>query len=498
MGGTAKKIYIISYFSIISAFFYLFTFNSGYGYDALEYLVIGRSLLNGYPFYAFIPSKSWGIYYLVYFYLSLGNVANHYGISLLITLIFVSTLLVTFFIVKRKYNYRVAFLSSFLVGICGVFMELNFLEPEGLVYILGMLAFYFISKSVDRQHNSKLFIGGLLLGFGVSFKAVAGFYWLASAVFIFLWGYYKENEKTSGIIKKELILLSGFIIAVMIPTFYFLSLGKYSEHLEWTYLFPLFKYPQRLEGFHKLSIKIMWFFVLFPVIMAFSCKKTLRRKIYSNPDSLFILFLGLISLFSMFKTLAPHYVYPGATFLSIFVSAVLNEEINNRGVLSRDRILGLSVLIILLLCVISGYLYRPKAIRRFISINDYSREADLKRLINKYAPANKKVLFLGDPEFLYWISGKYPNIPFVHFSVQFTYVLKNRPDLLLNALNDPDLYLVEFNPYALGIEDMKFFKERKNLETIESFFENLRKHFVISDKNIAPYIFWTKRDLLNN
>jgi len=49
----------------VVALFYVFTYNSGYGYDALEYLVIGRSIAHGRPFYSLIPSKSPGIYYLI-------------------------------------------------------------------------------------------------------------------------------------------------------------------------------------------------------------------------------------------------------------------------------------------------------------------------------------------------------------------------------------------------------------------------------------------------
>src|SRR5205814_7835481 len=74
----------------------LFVYNSGYGYDALEYLVIGRSVKDGYSFYAFVPSKSWALYYLVAGYLWLPQASTHLGISLLITAILLLVCLVTY------------------------------------------------------------------------------------------------------------------------------------------------------------------------------------------------------------------------------------------------------------------------------------------------------------------------------------------------------------------------------------------------------------------
>src|SRR6267378_667276 len=70
------------------ALFFVFTYNSGYGYDALEYLVIGRALAHGQRFYSLIPSKSPGIYYLVAAILTFKVPANHYTVSALITLLF--------------------------------------------------------------------------------------------------------------------------------------------------------------------------------------------------------------------------------------------------------------------------------------------------------------------------------------------------------------------------------------------------------------------------
>jgi len=488
---------LILCFLIVSSVFYLFTFNSGYGYDALEYLVIGRSLLDGYPFYTFVPSKSLGLYYFVASFLLLGNVSNHYSISLLITLIFSSTLLFTFFIVRRKFNDRVALISSLLVGICGVFMDLNFLEPEGLVYIFGLLGFYCISNAVKRQRNRGLFIGGLWIGAGCSFKAVAGFYWLASAIFIFFWEYFIAHNKISDIIKKELIIFCGLSITIIMPIGYFALSGGLWEHLEWTYFFPLFKYPSHLHWFYKLYTKLLWFFILVPTVFIYSLRANLRKKIYSSPNNIFIMVLGFIFLIPLFKTQAPHYVYPGAAFLSIFSAVVIDEETKRRGARFSIRIPAFALLLIFFVCAISIYLYYPSAIKRLHSFSDYSYETYLKASIQKYVPSGKKVLYFRCDPFLYWISERYPNFPLVYLSVQGAYVLEKNPELLLRALGDPNLCLVEFNPELIDFIDSDFLKKKQNTLLLETFSKILNKRFVISDINFKPYVFWIRRDLLN-
>ena len=66
----------------------MFAFNSGYGYDALEYLVIGRSLVDGYHLYDFIPSKSFGLYGLVAGLLKTGLPLGHFSLSVVVAGLF--------------------------------------------------------------------------------------------------------------------------------------------------------------------------------------------------------------------------------------------------------------------------------------------------------------------------------------------------------------------------------------------------------------------------
>ncbi|WP_232325933.1 hypothetical protein [Spirosoma montaniterrae] len=53
---------LLLFLGLFGAIFFLFSYNSGYGYDAYEYLIIARTLDQGYQLYDFIPSKSYLLY----------------------------------------------------------------------------------------------------------------------------------------------------------------------------------------------------------------------------------------------------------------------------------------------------------------------------------------------------------------------------------------------------------------------------------------------------
>ena len=58
-----RRLVILTGLCFLISLFYLFTYNSGYGYDGLEYLVIARAISRGAQLYSFMPSKSPGVYF---------------------------------------------------------------------------------------------------------------------------------------------------------------------------------------------------------------------------------------------------------------------------------------------------------------------------------------------------------------------------------------------------------------------------------------------------
>src|ERR1017187_9853018 len=117
MGGLA--------FLLITLGFYIYTYNSGYGYDACEYLLIGRGLLDGFRISTFVLSKGWAIYAMTAAALALLPAADHTWISLVITVLFVLAVAGTWWIGRTLFGTAVATLSALLVAACAFFMEIN-------------------------------------------------------------------------------------------------------------------------------------------------------------------------------------------------------------------------------------------------------------------------------------------------------------------------------------------------------------------------------------
>lgn len=494
MDDRKKRNLVLANFAAVLFFFYLFVYNSGYGYDALEYLVIGRSLTDGHPFYAFVPSRSWALYYILALFFSIGNFFNHYAVSFLVTLIYAGIISATFFVVRKRSNYRCALISSILVGICGVFMELNFLISEGFVYIFGLLSFYYITKEINRLKREYLILAGLWIGIGCAFKTVALFYFMAGAFFIAFWHYLKMHKPIKNIVKGEFYFTLGLFTAIIIPALYFFFTNRGTDYFQWTYYFPMLRFPSNTEWFYKLYTKLLWFPVLLFLTFLISLKPKLRKTIYSNPNNMLLIFLGGFSSLALFKLQASHYLFPAAAFFSIYISEVWNIFLNHlRSEKNKVFIVSIIVLIIISF-VLSISLYRPSALKRLVEIKDYTKEERLKNILQKYVSKDENALFFKDSMYLYWVSERYPNIPFIHFDVQAKYGLEKYSKLLLNALEDPNLVLVEFNPKLINRKNISYFQIGENKNLLRNFYKLLQKYFVKKDIGPPDYVFWVRQE----
>ncbi len=63
-----------------------------------------------------------------------------------------------------------------LVGLGALFMELNFLQPTGFVYLSGLLAFAAVTTPNADDRRGPWLAAGLWLGAGMAFKSVAAFH----------------------------------------------------------------------------------------------------------------------------------------------------------------------------------------------------------------------------------------------------------------------------------------------------------------------------------
>src|ERR1051325_3860529 len=116
-------------FLLLAVVFYVYAYNSGYGYDACEYWRIGRSLLDGVRISTFILSKGWAMYAATGMALAVLP-ANHAWVSLIVVVWFVAAVSATWWVGHKLFGPAAGAVSALLVAASGFFMEMNFLEPE--------------------------------------------------------------------------------------------------------------------------------------------------------------------------------------------------------------------------------------------------------------------------------------------------------------------------------------------------------------------------------
>lgn len=480
--------------AVASVAFFIFSFNSGYGYDALEYLVIGRSLLDGYRLYDFIPSKSWGLYALMAFFLRITGGASHGGVAILTTAVFAAAVGSVYATSRRTLGTATAMLAAGVVAASAFFMEMNFLEPEGLVFLTGLGGLVLLARPDPGPR--KIAAAGFVLGCGMAFKTVAGFYLVGAAVFLFLWGMFRDRQPIARLAGREACLLAGFLLAVLLPALFFAASGRLGSHIEWTYTFPLLHRPASTVWLSKLFTKLLWFVLVILAASALMFRRRIRNRILPNRRLVLSLLMGLCALGALLKQQASHYVFPGAAMLSIPIAAIFAAAAPpDTGPIRKHTLAtGLALLVMSALLLASIFLYNPRSLRRFLSVKDYSDEKALADSLQSMVPPENTALFFRKNTLLYWLSHRYPNVPFVKTDVQETYFLAKQPDVLLAALEDPSLILVEYNPRSPGIQDTDFLKSPENRALMSAFLETLESNFERGDNDLDPYVFWQRKN----
>jgi hypothetical protein len=379
--------------------------------------------------------------------------------------------------------------ASALVGLCAAFMELNYLEPEGLVYVGGLMAFVHASRAAKTGRNRHWLLSGVWIGAGCWFKVVSASYLFGVVIFIVC--HHLRNR--TGIAAAGIAGLAaalGLLAALAAPALYFAATGKWEDHLQWTYLFPLLHRPVDFAAIGKLWTKLLWFDVLLGVCLVFSLAPRLRRRVYAEPDNLLLLLMGLGGCLALLKTSASHYVFPGGALLALYCTRVVQLALAG---MPRPRYLIGGAVAALGLLAASAFLYRPSALARLGTLQDFSKEAALAEEIRRRVREGDSALFFRKSTLLYWISHRYPNVPLVNFDVQTSRYLEAFPDTLLAALRDPHLVLVEFSPADPGVQDRAFLATEANRRMLRRFHERLEAEFVPLPSIEGDYRFWARR-----
>lgn len=472
--------------------FFLFSYNSGYGYDAVEYLVIARSLREGFAPYHFIPSKSWAFYVWLQFVFSLaGGNFDHFTNSFVITAQAGVVLSAVYKIASDRFDRLTGLVSSFLVALSCFFMEMNFLEPEAAVVILGLGAYWLLTR--QEPTNSLIFVAGQLLGLGVLFKSVAAFYFVGVGGY---WTYLAILRRLSlpVLVRRLLWFSAGLALWPALAALYFGSIGKLAAHLEWSYLFPLIRYPASAQWLAKFFVKLSWFHLLLLYAVAVCATKPKIRGRVGSESFISAFFCGLCAALVLLKNQASHYFFPAATFLAIIIARVLVTQVQSYTYQMRRRFLAVSVGACLALAM-SIVIYKPSALTRLATIKTYATENSQAVILKNLVPQNNSLLALtgGETGYSYYLlSGRYPNVPFINTGAQAATYLKNNPQVLVNALDDQNLAVIIYNDESPTFDDAAFFAG--NTQPLRAEFEAKLKQFYLPAPAVGlPDKVWLRK-----
>ncbi|AKD58555.1 glycosyltransferase family 39 protein [Spirosoma radiotolerans] len=481
------------FLGLFCPFFFLFTYNSGYGYDAYEYLIIARSLNEGYGLYDFIPSKSYLLYSSTNVLLNLLGGYNHVSVSGLITLLATGAVL-SAWRAARVFSERTAFIAVGLTAASCCFMEMNFLEPESWVSIFGLNAFSLAVRGKGRS-DWRWLGAGVLLGIAMCFKSVAAFYVVGFGAFIFVL-FLTGHLKFWPMVGRGLLVLLGFILPLVLSALYFYLTNRLEAHLEWTYIYPFGGYPAHTMFLTKFLLKLSWLLLLLAISFVLVWRQPYRKQYQQTPAVWLALLLAAFACVSMIKTQASHYFFPAAVFFALHLGFLadlwLNHyEARHKAVSHKMVFLGSGLVVVLLL--MSGLLYRPATIKRLVSIADYSSEEQAGAFIREQAGPTGKVLLFDNALSLYYLSDREPNVPFIFTEMQTSHYIESHPDTYGRALADTSLKLVVFGNRSSVIDDSTALNKPANAYAIQQLRDGLQKNFVQIKNPHFPLIYWVRK-----
>lgn len=454
-----------------------FVYNSGFGYDALEILVIAQSLTDGQRFYDLIPAKPVGLYSLVSAWERSGFTLTHASITAFITVWIVLPIALVVMYCRRFVGNAESIVAGIIVGLAAVFMELNFLVAEGLVVAAGLIAAICLAPVVDEKSSWRPAVAGLVLGAAFNVKQPAAFYIIGSG--IWLLAYLRPLSR--GVRVTACFLGSAFVPIAGVAG-YFAMTGRWEGHLHWTYVFPLTEFPASTEYAGRLITKLAWFTALVAVTATVAvAAPASAMRVFRDRHVAHMLMAGTCALYPFIKSQAPHYLFPCAAFWAVAVAAFWVRLLEQRYGHSSIRWSMAIVPAIVIIALLGGsvLLYRPDAFGRLSGFRDYHEETRLQaRLMTMLPGPADRIMFLSEDTMLkYYLVRRRPNIPVINFDVQAQHYFRENPQALIRALDDPELRVVEFCPEKPPVFRLDQLPQRLRVLFWEEFACALRTRF---------------------
>jgi len=464
-----------------------FAYNAGFGYDALEYLIIGRSLHDGFGFYDFVPSKSPGIYLVVAGLIGMGLDLGHAQLATTIAAIYAATVFFTFWALKKVTDAWTAAIGCLLVALCAWFMELGFLQPTAFIYLFGLAGYLQCVRALDtRDRVRSWFWCGFWIAIAMQFKTVAAFYGAAALVALLLWSGRKDR----------LVAMASLATGALLPTLavwlFFAVTGRGADYLQWTFLFPLFEYPANTDYIAKLYTKLLFFVVLFVVTTLYSLHPAIRAQIWRSNAMRTAFLFGALSTAALLKTQASHYFYPAATFLCFVAARVLAIAFETTLTKHPWRALTFAAVAMTLLGA-SVWLYQPAAVARLFTLRDYSHEERLRAYVERYTKPSQRIIAIRNSTNVYWLTHRYPNIPLISMDVQSTRYLELHGGVFDAALKDPNLACVEIEPNNPELEDSRLLQSPLARKQMDSLARGVAREFVKKPQPPPGFVFWCRK-----
>lgn len=458
---------------------YRYALGSGIGYDALEYLVIGREVAAGASLYDFAPSKSPGIYLLVAALNVLGWQDFRGGVAALVASILIAMAALVFVALRRRAGDPLALAAAALTLLIGLAAELNFLEPTAFVFASGLGAW--MALAGGRAARREL-VAGLAVGLGILFKAVAAFYLVGIAAWLVV-----ESGFTRATIASLVRIAAAAALPVLAAGACYFASGSLEQFAFWTFGFPLMHYPPDSQFLGKLAIKLGW--TLAPVALIAALALTRRgRKALSESSALLACALGVCAGFALYKSQASHYAFPALAFVPV-VLALMARSVPDAlpGWLPP---LAVCTGVVLLAGAIRE---RPDVLQRVFARPDQSWEQAVRARFSIDRSSGRALLALQGTSRTLWATGLRPLLPAVATDVQAAMMLRKSPGMLERLVESNPSAYVELDPDELRTDAPAAIDDPRVRAQFVALVAKLRREYERVPDAPAGLVLWRRR-----